>query len=169
MGIRIKSIKNIKHHKCESKLINGIISFNYIFVDDAIKTIKINNKTKNKTKKIKYSTILENYKKNNNRCICSICGIEANLAKIYNTRTNTKVIRLYHYDIKNNIALVFNTDHINPRSNGGLNDIANTQFVCIICNIKKADTIPTEYITKKEITSNSFINFFKNLYLKLFK
>lgn len=168
MGIRIKSIKNIKQHKCEPKL-SGIISFNYAFVDDAIKTIQINKKIKNKTKKIKYDTILENYTKNNNRCVCSICGIEANLAKIYNTRANTKVIRLYHYDIKTNVALVFNIDHINPRSNGGLDDITNTQFVCIICNIKKADIIPTEYITKKETTSNIFINLFKNLYLKLFK
>jgi hypothetical protein len=168
MGIRIKSIKNIKHHK-EEHVLN--MSFNYTFVDDAIKTIQINKKPKNKNSIIKYGTILENYSKNNNRCICSICGIEANLAKIYDTPTDSKIVRLYHYDKNTNVALVFNTDHINPLSNGGIDDITNTQFVCIICNSMKADIIPTEYIIKKEIetTSNSFINFFKNLYLKLFK
>ena len=119
MGLILKSIKNIKiiENELDYKIIN---SFNYVFIDEAIETIKkIKVNYKNKNSKIKYRTILENYSKNNNRCICSLCGIEANLAKVFKTKYKNKIVRLYHYNNKNNIATLFNIDHINPRSNGG--------------------------------------------------
>ena len=95
-----------------------------------------------KTSTQKNNVFVSNYEKNNGKCKCDICGIEAKYFALEKSPDNTS--NIYHFNLytvhpKTKQELYFNIDHIKPRAKGGANTLDNMQLTCETCNSKKGD------------------------------
>ena len=96
-----------------------------------------------------------NYLKNGFKCKnCGVEGIYANLEYCNKLGNHFNM-----YANKNGNTVLLTTDHIYPRSKGGLSNIKNYQVLCSKCNNNKADNSPITlvealqkgYATKKSV------------------
>ena len=157
MALLIKSIKNVSK-TIDTPYVLDTKNIKFVFVEDCIKLIKSLREAKepkNQLTKNRISLIINNYNKFNNKCKCEICGIKAHYAK-----TDGNYFRLYHYDKFTNSEVVFNIDHIKPKSKGGKDSLDNLQLTCVICNSNKSNII----VEKLPIIKLNFIECIKSFF-----
>lgn len=119
----------------------AIVYFNaYINGKDTKRKILTLSKKPAKHRK-KFIMFLDNYKKNEGTCRCSICGEEAKYIGIYK-ETLVKVDNVQMFGVRNGVPLFFNIDHIIPSSKGGSDHPSNYQLTCVDCNEGKGNKLP---------------------------
>ena len=164
--LRLKNIKN-RH-----RLTHLNMRLKYISVENMV---EIYQKSKTKSKCVidgnlvhisqpKLELFKLNFTKNGGVCKCELCGVEASYAVVEKHPSHSR----YHFqmytvckDTKNEI--LFNIDHIIPKSVGGGDDIDNYQLTCDVCNRTKADNYHTKYDIMFDFSLKSFPQKLSNL------
>lgn len=97
-----------------------------------------------------------------NQNICQICKLPVTYAVLEKVHKDVKTYHFNYYTIhpETKKEILFNIDHIVPKSKGGNNLITNLQLTCELCNTQKGNKFSKwEYYWKK--LKNFFINKFK--------
>lgn len=146
-NLRLKSVKN------RAKMTSDYIRIGFYDIEKVIKRLQrekgkkkhffMNRNVKVKTSSQKNNIFISNYLKNNKKCKCDICGLEAHYFSLEKSPDNTR--DTYHFNLYTilpiqNIEIYFNIDHIKPRAKGGTNTLDNMQLTCETCNSNKADS-----------------------------
>lgn len=110
--------------------------------------------------------------KNEKEIRCSICGCKASHFRIVKQGNDT-FLHLYGFKKEKNITkyVLFNKDHIVPKSLNGKDGNYNIQCTCFDCNTKKGHKIPYEekyqdLIVKQKKYVKSIVNDFLSLKYK---
>ena len=145
MGIRIKKVKN------RANITKKFARHSYHKIEDIINLIKSNkninatfkiNKINIKTSTRKNNLFVSNFDKWKGKCKCEICKLEASYFVLEKSHTSTYDkfhFNLYTIDKKTKQEIYFNSDHIQPKSKGGVNRLENLQLTCERCNTLKSN------------------------------
>ncbi len=89
-----------------------------------------------------------------------ICGAEGlHFLLQYQTGVN-KHPHMNLFGLRKGKLVMFNMDHVIPRSKGGKSVLSNLKTCCIICNQRKGNKMP-----KPKLTKNSLMNLYLHNFL----
>ena len=103
----------------------------------------------------------KNYHENYGKCKCELCGVEASYVVIEKNPTHNRYhLQMYTVCKNTKQEILFNIDHIIPKSAGGKDVAHNYQLTCDVCNRDKGGFTYRKYNLKQDFG-------FKSCYKKL--
>lgn len=171
--LRLKNIKRIHKQRKKAKRVD------YHFISDFINKIKLAKlKHNHETFSIgfkgysvhfsnKMKMFISNYDNYGGKCKCVYCGLEATYVVIDKLPEQKSVsVNMYTVCKTTKTEIMFNIDHIKPKSKGGNNNSDNYQLTCETCNSIKSDKIDFQIELPEiilDFTIPSFISKIKKL------
>jgi CRISPR/Cas system Type II protein with McrA/HNH and RuvC-like nuclease domain len=137
--IKLKSIKN--RNKCRKSWIHH----SYWTIEEVMKLLQ-DNKGRKVITHNKVEIRLKSHKNIlflNKQHSCKICKLPVTYVALEKLQKDIKMYHFNYYTIhpKTKQEILFNVDHIIPKSKGGSDIITNMQLTCEICNTVKGNKI----------------------------